>query len=276
MLKKCVLNKNTLCLAISFYLIGGGVALANFEVSPHIGMSFKEGVTYDAEILGINSSVDYKTSGRTWLFGLDALYNFSLTTNQSLGVGLRYQPSRTYDGASETSAPLDDGMEWTRRLAGTIWTHRVAILTNYRWHFNESFFLGPLLGIDVFRSLKAETSEEVSASGINEIKGSGFLGTGQIGIEAGFKITPLFFIKAEVGYRLLHYDDLEICRGDGQCSSISDFAMNQADRGVNGETGDTSNLTEDMEQATRSLLGNVNFRLDMSGLYALLGIGLSF
>lgn len=211
---------NTFCLTTLAYLIGG-IASAHFEVSPHLGMSFKKGIPITYERSGEASNMG-ETDKHTLLFGMDALHNFSLATNQSIGVGLRYQSS--YTPAGDRDASLLDEI-------GSRRSHRVAILANYRWHFNESFFLGPLLGIDVFRSIKYELLMHDVLDPF-EVNISQSLGTGQLGIEAAFKITPLLLIKAEAGYRLLYFNE---------------------------------NVGESDER-----------KWDMSGLYALVGMGLSF
>lgn len=162
---------------------GSHSAYGNVEISGHFGKKFQE---YGA-----------------WNFGVDALlYKRSFNDNLSAALGVRYR--YLFKSLDEDSIRVG---ETTITAAGRKRNaHRLALLTNYRFHINQ-IFIGAIISIDIWKTLKA--TGELSASGDGQNKSEGldvtsnqFLWdelTGQFALEAGYMITPNFLVKLEAG-----------------------------------------------------------------------------
>lgn len=184
---------------------------ANVEISPHVGLNLKDGVTLSIEIDNPLLSVDVNVDDNTWVFGLDTLYRWS--DSLPLGLGLRYQ---SYWIFSEAFGIDLFGIGNYRLNNEGFMTHRLALLGSYRFYSGpgKEFFIGPVVAIDIVKLLQLEVyGLEV---GRLEITSFEWLGTGQAGLEVGFKIAPYAFLKIEFGYSLFAFKNLEC--NDLDCS----------------------------------------------------------
>ena len=212
--------KSSIYLAIFFASFSfSSFALSSVEVSGHFGMKFGsqlnlEEVVQDTEDWGVNQK------NRPWHFGADVLYRQAMTSN-SLGIGVRYRLAftgqRDFEGTGDNSRgeeDEDDKYKFTH--------HRMALLVNYRFHVSQ-FFVGPVLGIDVWKLLKyTDTNEDNSDITTYELSSNQFLWnqlSGQLGLEVGYKITNNFLVKLEGGYDLSRFSGLKCKTGEdlGDC-----------------------------------------------------------
>ena len=169
-------------LGISHFAYAGG------EISGHFGKKFQK---YGA-----------------WHFGADALYRISIDENSSFGIGPRY---RFYFKSASNSTRISDV---SLNLSGKRSKHRVALLLNYRYEMMEGLFMGPIVGVDIWKHYSGNISASASGTGgtasasLLDITSSEFLWnnfTAQFGVEVGYNITPNFLMKLEGGYDLLSF-----------------------------------------------------------------------
>ena len=247
--------KNVVYLLIFFTIFSfSGFARGNVEISGHFGMKFGSTLNLD-EIVRESQNWDVDQKNRTFHFGEDLIYRLMME-NASLGIGVRYRLAftgqRDFDGTSSNSQrgenDEDDKYQFNH--------HRIALLANYRFHFDH-FFVGPMLGIDIWKYLKyTDTDEDNGSITTYELKSSQFLWdqiSGQLGLELGYQITHNLLVKLEVGYDLSGFSDLECKRNSQVCGD--DVLENR------------STDEEDTNQSKT---------LKLSGFYATLGIGLFF
>ena len=240
---------------ISVFLVGFGLssfASANAELSAHFGMKFGSKLNLNEVVTG-DSWVDQ--NNRPFHLGADALYR-QMMDGSSFGLGVRYRFAFTGEKDFEGTANTDDKYKFTH--------HRVALLLNYRFDMDQ-FFVGAVLGVDVWKSLMF--SYMTTRTGTRDrtqddetyVKSNQFLWnqiTGQLGLELGYKVTPNFLVKLEAGYDLSSFGDLKCKRG----SDESEEACGNSNFLVKEGTG------EDAE--TR--------KLKLNAFYATLGIGWFF
>ena len=109
-------------------------------------------------------------------------------------------------------------------------THRIALLTNYRFFDTKLFFVGALLAIDLWRSLNIKTMLQESGS-INEIEikhKQWIRASGQIAVEAGLKMFTGLFIRGEVGYDISSFSgDFECANSGASCENTTQTQDNK-------------------------------------------------
>ena len=140
-----------------------------------------------------------------WILGGDILYRIPVV---NIGGGMRYQRSCLKDPSTS-----EDTTQTSQEPSGFC-ADRLALLGSYRLSL-ANFFIGPLVTLDIFKTLRFEQDGVQDAESMN-VKSRGWTtGIGQLGIEAGVKISN-FFIKAELGYSFLSFTELE-CSNDSDC-----------------------------------------------------------
>ena len=222
---------------------------ASIELIPFAGINLKDGVTISVDMNNLLLATDVQTEGNTWIFGGDLLYR--LQDHPSLGIGIRYQSYFIFDQI--LSAPFFI-LNYTINNE-KFNTHRVAFLTNYRFFLDQTkdFFIGLVFAIDIFRYLKSEVySAEIDRINITS---SQWLGTGQAGLEIGFKVIPQLLIKTEFGYSLFAFTNPE-CNGVDCSNGVSQ---------ITPFLSSTGNFNLDLDT-----------KINLSAFYGLLGIGLVF
>ena len=164
---------------------------------------------------------------------------------KGLGIGIRYQYMHSPGKNNAAFFNLNPKLN----------AHRVAFLINYRHIFrnrNSGPFIGAILSLDIFRhaiiNLYGGSSTPFSpGQGQNgrvdvqigdhsagysydrgfglgsEFKASNWIGTGQLALEAGFKLASGLLIKFEAGYSLYSFHELEssVYAGGGGSSRFS-------------------------------------------------------
>ena len=204
--------KNFIYLAVFLVSLGfSNLAWGNAEISAHFGMKFGSKLNL-SEVTTINSLADQ--ANMPFHFGADALYRHMMMGDTgSFGVGVRYRfafnGEKDVKDASGNDTPGDsDKYKFNH--------HRIALLLNYRFHMDQ-FFVGPVLGLDIWKSLKFSYINTRSGSGTSQedetyIKSNQFLWdqiTGQLGLELGYKATDNLLVKLEAGYDLSSFGDLK-------------------------------------------------------------------
>ena len=249
--------KNFIYLAV--FLVGfsfSSFALGNFELSGHFGMKLGSQLNLD-EVIQDTEDWGVNQKNRPWHFGADLFYR-QMMEGGSLGIGFRYRLAFTgqkdFEGTGDSSRGGEDDDDKYKFSH-----HRVALLANYRFHINQ-FFVGPILGIDVWKSLKyTDTNEENDNTTTYELSSNQFLWnqiSGQIGLEIGYKITNNFLVKLEGGYDLSGFSGLKCKTGEDLADDCDDDVLKP--KGTGDEDADKTKT----------------FKL--SGFYAALGIGWFF
>lgn len=239
-------------LAIIFIGFGFSTfAQGNTEISGHFGMKLGSKLNLN-EVVQDEEDWGVDQKNRPWHFGADVLYR-QTTNSSSFGIGVRYRFAFTgqkdFEGikvGTRDENNDDDKYELTH--------HRIGLLVNYRFGIDH-FFIGPVVGIDVWKYLKYT---DTSGDEINELRSHQFLWnqiSGQLGLEVGYKITKNLLVKLEGGYDLSGFSDLKCKTGDGDLEDCDDDVLEPKGTG------------EDADQTKT---------LKLSGFYATLGIGLFF
>ncbi len=229
-------------------------AQGNAEVSGHFGMKF--GSKLNLKEVGSTSSGWEDQKNMSLHFGADAVYRHMMNDTGSFGVGLRYRLAlmgeKDYDNGTTGRPDDDDKYKFTH--------HRLALLLNYRFHMDQ-FFVGPVLGLDIWKSLMLSMMNQGDGTGTNvEVRSNQFLWnqiTGQAGLELGYKVTDNFLVKLEAGYDLSSFGDLK-------CKAASN-AGRALEECTNGST--LLNVTG---------TGDETKKLKLNAFYATLGIGWFF
>ena len=182
------------------FLVGFSVsslAWGGVDVSAHFGMKFGSKLNLQELTENNDGWVDQKNM--PWQLGADVLYRHMMGDTGSFGVGIRYRLAFTgeKDYDYQVSVPLADDTDKYKFTH-----HRIALLANYRFHLDQ-FFVGPVLGLDIWKSLKfsgtnigAENPEFTSNQFLwNNI-------TGHAGLELGYQVTDNLSVKLETGYDL--------------------------------------------------------------------------
>ena len=210
----------------------------NVDISGHFALKFKN----DLDFTKLNADdADYWKSQQEGPLIIGGDMFFSPPTFSKFGIGVRYQysflPEKEYD----------DFMN-KLKISG----HRLSLIGRYRVIDTKIFFLGAIVALDLWRSLKITAlfniidgpSEEV------EITHKQFIRTsGMVGIETGIKLPPSLFIKGEVGYDLSSFSPGFNCK---------------------------SNLGEDSVICQDDAIKTEDVKLVLSSFYALIGVGWSF
>ena len=228
-------------------------ALGNAEISVHGGMNFGE-LNLD-EVRGEGSGIpNAKQKNRPFHLGADVLYR-QMMDAASLGLGVRYRLAFTgekdpVDAGGNDTPSADDKYKFTH--------HRVALLLNYRFHLDQ-FFVGAVVGLDIWKSLVYSHSG-IAPTNVNyEIKSRQFLWQsigGQAGLELGYKINQNLLAKVEAGYDLLSFGDLKCQTATGDVA-LADCSATSLAREGTGEDAKTK-------------------KLKFNGLYVTLGVGWFF
>ena len=228
------------------------LAWSNMELSAHFGMKFGGTLNLD-EVVTESQSWDVDQKNRTFHLGEDLLYRLVMN-NVSLGIGVRYRfaftGQRDFEGNGNGERGEDDEDD---KYSFT--HHRMALLVNYRFHFDH-FFVGPILGLDIWKYLRYTDTSEDNGGTAYELTSNQALWnqiSGQLGLELGYKITHNLIVKLEAGYDLSGFSDLK-CK------------MNSQDCGSDV----LENRSTDEEDGSKSKT------LKLNGFYATLGIGLFF
>ena len=249
------LNQMKKVIYLAVFLVGlsfSSSAWGSAEVSAHFGVKF--GSKLNLNEIGTNW-IDQKH--QSFHFGADTLYRLMVGDTGSFGVGLRYRfaftGEKNYEGT--TTASNDDKYKFTH--------HRIALLANYRFHIDH-FFVGPVLGIDIWKSLMFSHRDGDGAAATNtEMKSNQFLWnniTGQIGLEFGYQVTDNLLIKLEGGYDLSSFgfsgeDRCKVGTSDTEMATCSNNLLNMESNDENAKS--------------------VN-KLRLNAFYATLGIGWFF
>ena len=254
------LNQMKKFIYLLVFLVGlsfSSSAWSNAEISGHFGMKFGSKLNLD-EVTTVSSLADQKNM--PFHFGADALYRHMMNETGSFGVGLRYRfaftGERDVKDASGNDTPSDsDKYKFIH--------HRIALLANYRFHMDQ-FFVGPVIGIDIWKSLRfSYINTRTGGSGASQedetyIKSNQFLWnqiSGQLGLELGYKATENLLVKLEAGYDLSSFGDLK-CNSpadDTEAACKERFLVKEG----TGENAETK-------------------KLNLNGFYATLGIGWFF
>ena len=186
------IKKSLFILVILGFPGGSHFAYGNVEISGHFGKKFQD---YGA-----------------WNFGADALYRSFLDDRSSFALGARY---RYFFKSIEESASANNigGGTTAVQSSGKRNAHRLALLTNYRFHIDH-FFIGAIVGIDIWKSVNSTGKASGSRSGSSasaevNVTSSQFLWnkfTGQLALELGYTITSNFLVKLEAGYDVFGFN----------------------------------------------------------------------
>lgn len=187
-------------------------ALATVDIAVYIGLSINKQIKFSDFDQRLNDS-----EAKPWMIGGDLFYQLPVPR---LSAGLRYQYDFISDGEYHTNrnstsvSPYDLGL------------HRAMFIVNYKVldidsESQEGPFLGILFGVDVYKYMDFKFGEPTVVQTTNDVESltsHGWLGisplSGQAGLEFGFKWTQGFFMKGEVGYSLLAFDNLKCDRKD--------------------------------------------------------------
>ena len=190
-------------------------------------------------------------------FGLDATYGNVPVNDKSFGLGLRYRFAFT--GEKDYEIAIENDNDKYKFIH-----HRVALLANYRFHFDQ-FFVGPVLGIDIWKYFKLSVMNVGNNDNRRfEITSSQFLWnniTGQLGLEVGYKITDNLLVKLEAGYDLSSFG----FSGEEFCKSAVE---NNALRNCNGQNPIQMDGTGESARSKE--------KLKLNAFYFTLGIGWFF
>lgn len=220
-----------------------------------------------------------------WVMGGDIIYR--IQTIKGLGLGIRYQ----YMYASEERNIL------FFNLNPKLNTHRIGFLVNYRHILtggDDGAFIGVILSLDIFRHaviglglsgpflsdqqqpqdgldihIGDDPNRYPSGTDLNigtELKASNWIGTGQLALEAGFKLASGFLMKIEAGYSLYSFYNMETSLSIGG----NRYPLNQPPGGIDIDIGNSH----------RPRPGDgvffPNMKANLSSFYITLGIGFSF
>ncbi len=197
----------------------------NTEVSTHLGMKFGSRLnlreitrSYQNESLGRNQT------NRSFHLGLDVIYKNVIkdiiVNNTSLALGLRYRLTFTGERDFDGTGAANIGNNQSDKYKFT--HNRVALLANYRFHIDQ-FFVGPVLGLDIWKRLKFSAINLYGSSSY-ELTSNQFLWnqiTGQLGVEGGYKINEKLFAKLEIGYDLSRFSNLKCKMSIGGNSTLT-------------------------------------------------------
>ena len=233
---------------VAVFLVSFGLssfASANAELSAHFGMKFGSKLNLQEITLDENNYLDQ--NNKPFHLGADALYR-QMMDGSSFGLGVRYRFAFTGEKDFKGTTVETDKYKFTH--------HRVALLLNYRFDMDQ-FFVGAVLGVDVWKSLKL-TGINIpgTGDGDQDFNSNQFLWeriTGQLGLELGYKVTPNFLVKLEAGYDLSSFGDLECKFTGSQSNEEADCSPNPLRTTGTGET-----------------------ELKLNAFYATLGIGWFF
>lgn len=195
------------CFYVAILLYGLGVstfAYGSMEVTGYGGMNFDK--TLELSQIA-KDKADHE--GRSWIFGGDVVYRLS-AFSQNCGLGLRWQHS------AMRGADYKPNQEGSTTQTLNVDANRVALLGGYRFVNSETgLFLGVIGALDIWRSMKiqADAGNEREGS-VFDISGQQWPGTGQLGVEFGFKWASRFFIKGEAGYSYYKFNDLKYSNDD--------------------------------------------------------------
>ena len=223
------------------------------EVSGHFGMKFGSelNLTKIINAAHINDWSDQKNM--PFHLGLDTVYRHMMNEAGSFGVGLRYRFAFTGEKDFDHGTNANDKYNFTH--------HRVALLLNYRFHMDQ-FFVGPVLGLDVWKYLKFSYNGGTAGTDRSfDFTSNQFLWnrlSGQAGLELGYKATDNLFVKLEAGYDLSQFSNLECKTTLGSASSAECSTTTIA-----------PNPLRDADDADYE-------PLKLNGFYATLGIGWFF
>ena len=167
-----------------------------------------------------------------WIFDTDVLYKIST----HVSIGFRYQHllssgryAKVLDREdSSTDAAISNLEEEEEGDFGLLQTFRfnagrMALLGRYRFigHHGPGFFTGISVALDVFKFLSFDMRKTEEESSVDKtITKYAWLWerlTGQVGLEFGFQWTYLF-LKAEVGYGLFSFNNLNCESDTNQCA----------------------------------------------------------
>ena len=258
------LNQMKKVIYLGVFLIGFSVsslAWGGAEVSAHFGMNF--GSKINLHELTDNNSLWQDQKNMPFHFGLDAVYRHMMNETGSFGVGLRYRLAFIGEKDFELTQGQPEGPATSDKYKFT--HHRIALLANYRFHMDQ-FFVGPVIGIDVWKSLM------FSVTGLNnanyEFTSSQFLWnniTGQFGLEFGYKATENLLVKLEAGYDLSSFG----FKGNDSCKRSTGDAEPSNECGGNNIIERKSGLAADVEFESEH-------KLKLNAFYVTLGIGWFF
>ena len=265
--------KSFLCVMILMAGLGfSGLAQAQVEVQLNVGGQYGDLNLADLAP-NVLQSQDSKLS---WDVGLDGLYR--LPMHDKFAVGLRYRYAflteqdynatptpRSTSPEGETSeasqTPESDGGEQAAPdsdaqqavtvdpAEGTLGKygynyHRIALLLNYRFlNEAEGLFAGLVVGVDLWKKLTLNVGATSTFPQLNNTRWIHQGLSGQLGVEAGYKVNQNFHVRAEIGYNYLPFNDWTL---------------------EDGETENAPGVTAD------------DSKLDLSGFYLTLGVGWFF
>ena len=240
-------------------------AQGNAEISAHFGMKFGSKLNLQ-EITTDNqdSTLGIDQKNMPLHFGADALYRHMMNDTGSFGVGLRYRFAFTGEKDFDATSSADtSGIRDDENDKYKFTHHRVALLANYRFHIGQ-FFVGPVIGIDIWKSLKFSVTGLGATTGHSyEFTSNQFLWnqiTGQAGLELGYKVTDNLLAKLEIGYDLSSFSNLKckMATGDNDLTECAAGGNHPLEMEGTGEDAESKNA----------------FKL--GGFYATLGIGWFF
>ena len=253
--------KHSIYLAIFVIILSfTSLVWGNTEISGHLGMKFGSRLNLreitarqEKEALGVNQK------NMPFHFGLDVTHKIITVNTKRLALGLRYRfaftGGRDFDWTNSentTGGDADDEYKFAH--------NRLALLVNYRFYIDQ-FFVGPILGIDLWKYLKfSVTNLGIGAGNSYELTSNQFLWnkiTGQLGVEGGYKINENLLVKLEIGYDLSRFSDLK-CKLGLSSTALTDCTQEGNNNPLEMEGNKSANT----------------FRFD--ALYVTLGIGWLF
>ena len=256
--------QKAICLSIFLVILGfTSFAQSNAEVSGHLGMKFGNKLNLrEVTTSSQNQALGIDQKNMPFHFGLDAIYRNMSVNNRSFGLGLRYRLALTGERNFDATSSEDTGGIREDQDDKYKFTHnRVALLVNYRFYIDQ-FFVGAMLGVDIWKYLKfSVTNLGISEQLSYELTSNQFLWnqiSGQLGVEAGYKVTDNLLVKLELGYDLSRFSNLECKMARNANEALTDCT----------ESGPNNPLEMDGDRSK-----NI-FKLD--GFYATLGVGWFF
>ncbi len=206
-------------------------AYGGVEVSAHFGLKFSSNLNFQKLANSPSNNIWQDQKGRPWVLGGDALFKLPFGLS-NLGIGLRYQylwlPEQDY--ISNVLSRGADSSTTTTAENNTfkLNTHRIALLTNYRFFDTKLFFVGALLAIDLWRSLNIKTMLNEEGPNEIEIKHKQWIrASGQIAVEAGLKMFTGLFIRGEVGYDISSFSGDFECTNSASCENATQTQDNK-------------------------------------------------
>lgn len=221
-------------------LLCGDFVYAKFDMSIHGGLKRFDGSSVSAPSLG-GSRANWEN--HVWILGTDVIYRLPA----NIGIGLRYQhliSSGQYTPIRESEESETQEESRDSYLLQTFHsnTNRIALLGSYKFINSTKaggFFAGVLVAVDIFKTLNFDMPKTDESSSLDKtMSNQSWLWeklSGQAGLEMGFKWTYMF-VKVEVGYSLLSFDNLECKSQTNECRTHSseDFFSFNAFYGVLG------------------------------------------